>query len=322
YHPEMGLIDLFGGMQDLKQRRIRCVGDPDCRFSEDSLRVMRGIRFCSQLSFSMESKTEKSLRKNASLLSHVAAERLSAELLKLLCGENVCAVLLQYSDILGEIIPEILPMVHFNQHTPYHIYDVYEHTARSVAAVLATPICRLTMLLHDIGKPHCLTKDENGRGHFKGHGKISVSMAETILNRLRLDKHTIESVLLLIRYHDAVIEPSMPIVKRWLNRLTPEMFFMLLEVKFADNKAQNPTHDRQESYREIRIIAELVLSQQECFSLKMLAINGDDLIAQGIMPGKALGETLHFLLQAVMDNRCANEKDALLAFLEETSHPS
>lgn len=314
YHPDTGIVDYFGGIEDLQRKIIRCVGEPDKRFTEDALRVMRGIRFSSQLSFSIESVTEASLRKHAPLLQKIAVERLRTELVKLLCGEHVKSVLLHFPDVLGQIIPEILPMVGFKQQTPYHIYDIYEHTAHSIAAVKNIPVLRLTMLLHDIGKPSRFTVDDKGQGHFKGHGQVSVAMSEKILPRLRFDKRTAERVLTLVKYHDVDLEPREALIKRWLNRLTPEGFFQLMEVKLADNAAQNPLYDRSVSYREIIQMGQDILNRKECFSLSALAVNGDDLIQMGIPAGREIGEALQFLLQAVIDEKCENSRELLLEY--------
>lgn len=317
YHPDEGIIDCFGGIDDLKRQTIRCVGEPDRRFSEDALRVMRGIRFASQLSFSLEPETETSLRHHAPLLQKVAAERLRVELTKLLCGQQVEKILLDFPDVLGQLIPELLPMVGFDQRTPYHIYDVYGHTAHAVAAIDSVPVLRLTMLLHDIGKPSRFTVDEKGRGHFKGHGAVSVRMSEEILPRLRFDNRTTERVLALIKYHDVDLEPRENLIKRWLNRLTPEGFFQLMQVKLADNAAQNPVYNRRASYEEILQLAQDILDREECFSLSSLAVNGDDLLLLGMSPGKGLGETLRFLLQAVIDGKCENNRENLLEYCQK-----
>ena len=317
YHPDTGIVDCFGGAEDLRQKILRCVGDPDKRFTEDALRVMRGIRFASQLSFSLESATEVSLRRYAPLLQKVAAERLRTELVKLLCGEQVESVLLRFPDVLGQLIPELLPMVGFDQQTPYHIYDIYEHTAHSVAAINNTPVLRLTMLLHDIGKPRRFTVDKKGQGHFKGHGTVSVHMCEEILPRLRFDKRTIERISSLVKYHDVDLEPREALIKRWLNRLTPEGFFQLMEVKLADNAAQNPLYDRSASYRQILQMAQEILHREECFSLSSLAVNGDDLIKMGIPAGKEIGKALQFLLQAVIDEKCKNSRELLLEYCRD-----
>lgn len=314
YHPNAGIVDCFGGVEDLTQNIIRCVGEPDKRFTEDALRVMRGVRFASQLSFSLEPATEISLRKHAPLLQKVAAERLRVELMKLLCGSQVLKILLDFPHVLGQLIPELLPMVGFDQQTPYHIYDVYEHTARSVAAVESEPVLRLTMLLHDIGKPSRFTVDEKGQGHFKGHGQVSVQMCKKILPRLRFDKHTTERALTLVKYHDVDLEPREALIKRWMNRLSPEAFFQLMKVKLADNAAQNPVYDRSDSYREILQMAQEILDREECFSLSALAVNGDDLITLGIPAGKEIGEALQFLLQAVIDEKCENDREQLLKY--------
>lgn len=314
YHPDTGIVDCFGGTKDLERQIIRCVGESDKRFNEDALRIMRAIRFASQLSFSLESETEKSLRRNSPLLRKIAPERLQVELMKLLCGVQAQTVLLDFPDVLGQIIPELLPMIGFDQQTPYHIYDIYEHTVRSVAAIENDPVLRLTMLLHDIGKPSRFTVDEKGQGHFKEHSKSSVELSKQILSRLRFDKRTTQRVLTLVKYHDVNLEPKENLIKRWLGRLTPEGFFQLIKIKLADNAAQNPVYDRSSSYEEIIRMAQKILDNEACFSLSSLAVNGNDLLEMGIPAGKEVGEMLQHLLQIVIDGKCENARDKLLAY--------
>jgi len=317
FNPDMEIRDFFGGIKDIENKLIRAVGEPDRRFTEDALRIMRALRFGAVLGFEIEEETKNSIRKNAHLLKNIAAERIQAELSKLICGENAYRILMDFPDVLAEIIPQIRDSVGFDQKNKYHIFDVYEHSARAVENVDAVLHLRLAMLFHDIGKPFCFTVDENGQGHFKGHAKLSVDIAEKALNALKYDNATKDKVLMLVKYHDAVIEDDERLIKRWLNRLTPEGFFDLLKVKKADNLSQNPEFDRSADIDKILKKAKEILGRKECFSLSSLAVNGDDLLALGVPEGKKIGEALQFLLDAVTDEKCENDKQKLINFWQK-----
>ena len=296
---------------------LRCVGAPRQRFSEDALRILRALRFSAVLGFSVEGETAAAAHAMAPLLDKVAAERLREELLKLLCGKNVVPVLLEYPDVLGVFIPELLPAVGCDQRNRHHCYTVWEHIARSVGFAAPESVLRMTMLLHDLGKPACMTLDEAGEGHFKGHAAVSCTMSRTILQRLRFDKRSAERILTLVKRHDAPIEPTERAVRRLLNRLGEEGARQLLQVKRADNLAQAPAyHGRQREIDALETLLQSVLDQEECFSLRQLAVNGDDLLALGYQ-GKAVGEALQFLLNQVLDGATPNEKTALLAALQK-----
>lgn len=318
YSPVRGLIDYFGGAEDIRGGIIRCVGDPDTRFREDALRMMRGIRFASALGFAIEEKTAAAIRENKERISAVSAERIRVELTKLLCGANVKNVLMDWWDVLGVVIPEILPMHGFDQRTPYHIYDVWEHTAVAVSETPPVTHLRLSALLHDIGKPPSFFTDEKGVGHFYGHPAVSEKMAEEILARLKYDNVTRRRVVTLVREHDRIIEPTETAVKRALFRLTPEVFFNLLIIKRADNLAQSPNYrDRLATYDRIESMAQDILERNECVSVATLAVNGGDLIAIGMKPGKEIGEMLSLLLEQVIRGDLANDRDELLTYVKK-----
>ena len=318
YSPARGLIDHFGGAEDIRGGIIRCVGDPDTRFREDALRMMRGIRFASALGFAIEEKTAAAIRENKERISAVSAERIRVELTKLLCGANVKNVLMDWWDVLGVVIPEILPMHGFDQRTPYHIYDVWEHTAVAVSETPPVTHLRLSALLHDIGKPPSFFTDEKGVGHFYGHPAVSEKMAEEILARLKYDNVTRRRVVTLVREHDRIIEPTETAVKRALFRLTPEVFFNLLIIKRADNLAQSPNYrDRLATYDRIESMAQDILERNECISVATLAVNGGDLIAIGMKPGKEIGEMLSLLLEQVIRGDLANDRDELLTYVKK-----
>ncbi len=317
WSPEEGLIDCFGGREDLAAGIIRCVGDPDRRFGEDALRILRGLRFASILDFSLDYATAESLRRNRERLRLVAPQRIFPELLKLLCGPGAGRMLREFPEVFAVILPELEPLWGFDQRTPYHLWDVYEHTVRAVEAVSSEPVLRLTALLHDTGKPSCFFTDRNGRGHFKGHPAASEILAKTALRRLDADGETTRRVRTLVRWHDAVILPERPILRRWLRELGPKDFFALLQIKRADDLAKNPAFDRAELLDQLETLAREILKDGDCFSLEKLAVTGRDLLAAGVSGGREIGASLEELLEAVLSGACPNEKDALLRWLPE-----
>lgn len=318
YSPTRGLIDHFGGEEDIRKGVIRCVGDPATRFREDALRMMRGIRFASVLGFRIEEETATAIHENKARIPTVSAERIQVELTKLLCGDHVRDVLMEWIDVIGTVIPEILPMQDFDQMNPHHIYDVWEHTAVAVSETPPVSHLRLSALLHDIGKPAAFFTDEKGVGHFYGHPAVSARMAEEILTRLKYDNVTRRRVVTLVKEHDRIIEPKETAVKRALSRLTPEVFFDLLEIKRADNLAQSPDYrDRLETYDRIESMAQDVLEKNECISVSTLAVNGNDLITLGMKPGKEIGDMLSYLLDRVIRGKLENDREALLAYVKK-----
>ncbi|MDK2936575.1 MAG: hypothetical protein PWP62_1583 [Eubacteriaceae bacterium] len=318
YHPVRGIIDCFNGLEDIKNQVIKSVGDPNRRFQEDALRILRGLRFSAVLGFIIEAETYQAMRDQAHLLKRISAERISQELDKLLLGENVRKILIDGVDILGVVIPELLPLKNFDQKNPHHCYDLLNHTAVSVAAAAQISELKWVMLFHDLGKPACAKVDQDGTGHFYGHSRVSEEIARKRLNALRLPKEKIRKICLLIKYHDAIIEKDQRLVKRWLNRLGEESFRQLLAVKRADCMAQDAScHYRLEEIDEIEKMIDQLIAEQACFSLKDLALDGNDLIAVGIEKGPAVGKALKMLLKAVMEEGLVNEKESLLKFLKE-----
>ena len=311
YSDQRGLIDLYGGKDDLEKGIIRAVGEPERRFTEDALRILRALRFASQKCFSIEPETEKAIRKCLPLLSFVSAERIFAELKKLLMGKGALDVLLKYPDVITAIVPALKPSVGFEQKNPHHIYDVYGHTARAVAFSPYDETVRIAALLHDAGKPETFSV-KNGVGHFYGHTDASLALAERTLIELKCDNATKNEVLTLIKYHDPVIEPAEKAVKRALGRLGKPTLLKLLDLKSADNLAQSPEcAERLKQYDEIRKLITEIEERKDCFTLKDLAINGDTLISLGVPKGKEIGRLLGELLSLVMDGTLKNEKEAL-----------
>ncbi len=313
YNHKDGIIDCFGGKDDLLHKKIRCVGEPDLRFREDGLRILRALRFAAVLDFSIEEATSESIFNNRELLKNIAPERIRTEFVKLICGKNAESVLRNYRAVLEEFLPEIGGIVAFPQNNPYHIYDVWEHTLKSTASVAPSPILRITMLLHDIGKPLCFTQDEKGVGHFRGHNIKSMEIARAVLQRLRFDNETAGKIETLVQYHDIAILPDEKLLRRYLNRFGEETVRLLFKVKEADIQAQNPKFiSRLDSLKKAEEVLNTVLAGNQCFTLKDMEITGDDLISLGYPKGKIIGITLTALLDEVMDEKCPNEHGALM----------
>lgn len=306
------LVDPTGGRRDLTAGLLRCVGEPDVRFAEDALRILRGLRFAATLGFSIQSATAESLHRNRELLKKIAAERIAAELTRLICGENMGAVLRDFPDVLGVFLPDILPMVGFDQRNRHHCYDIWAHTIYAMEQIAPTPILRYTMLFHDIGKPRCFELDDRGSGHFCGHPRVSVSLAAAAMDGLKFDTATRETVLRLVDWHDRDIPRTEKSIGRALMKLGETDLRRLLAVKRADNLAQHPDFwGRQAEIDRAEEIMNTLLEKKACFSLGQLAVNGRDLLAEG-MVGPAIGEMLDFLLLQVIDGALPNEKAALL----------
>lgn len=318
YHPLLGVIDYFGGIDDINSRTIRAVGDADTRFNEDALRILRAVRFSSQLGFEIEEKTKASVFKNKNLLSNVSPERLYVELIKLLCGDNVLEVLCQYHSVLEVFIPEIAPMVGLDQHNFHHIYDVWTHTAHAVASAPKTPVLRLAAFFHDIGKPHTFSLSNDGTGHFYGHSAVGCELASNILKRLRCDNQTHDKVLTLIKYHDLQIPEDKNVIRKHLSKLSPEVFFDLLDIFRADNLAISPEfRDRQMHYNCLENIAREILQEKPCLKVKDLEIRGNDLMSLGLSPSREMGRILNELLDDVLCDKIKNEKHELINRAEE-----
>lgn len=313
YHPQKGLVDLFGGREDLEARIIRCVGDAQTRFEEDGLRILRAIRFASVLNFEIDEDTAKAIHNCRNLLAGIAAERIREEFCKLICGRGAVRILRDYIDVVAVFLPELDRCVGFEQNTKYHCYDVFEHTLHALELYRGNDlITALGILLHDIGKPLCYTEDEQG-GHFKGHAPVGVEIAREVLGRLRFDNETVRRMELLIEWHDIPLSAEKKRVKRLMQKMTDVDILRLLEIKRCDRLAH--AVDYQELPPELAVIPsvmEEIRAEDACLSLRTLAVSGDDLMALGIPRGKQIGEMLQSLLDDVIEERLPNEKNALL----------
>lgn len=314
--------DPFGGREDLHHQIIRCVGNPTARFEEDALRILRGLRFASQLGCSIEPETEAAIHQQAPLLTHIAVERIWTETERLLCGKNCTQILRNHLDVFGVFWPELLPMEGFSQQNPHHCYDLWEHTLHTVEAIDATILLRLSALLHDIGKFKTFTLDDQGVGHFYRHQAVGMPIADAMLQRLKVPTSLREQVVRLVEWHDRAIPATPKAVKRGMMKLGAPLFADLLRLKRADNLAQHPAyHGRQQELSCLEAILEDVLVQGQCFSLKQLAVNGHDLTAMGFH-GPAIGQMLQQLLDGVIDGIFANEKELLLSVATATQNQS
>lgn len=318
YNDEEGLIDPFSGQTDLKEGVIRCVGDPNVRFEEDALRIMRALRFSSVFGFAIDKNTAKAMRTKKLLLNEIAVERIRGELCKLLAGKNVLFVLSVFQEIISVVLPEIVPCVGFAQNNKYHSYTVYGHIVHAVANYHGTdPVVNFALLLHDIGKPYCYTKDENGKGHFYGHAVPSAEIAKKVVQRMKFDKKSQDEIVLLVSIHDDQFEPTTKNVRKWLNKIGPESLLKFIEIKRADMLAHTPgtQEERLKKLDEFKGLMEEELEAANCFSLKDLAISGRDVMELGIPEGKQVGQLLNIALDKVMQNAIANERDDILNYL-------
>lgn len=313
-----GLVDPFNGRKDLACGLISCVGNPDDRFGEDALRILRAMRFAAVYGFDIEDATAKSIHQNKEKLLNIAAERIQAELCKMLAGRGVLEVLLDYSDVMATIIPELKPCIGFDQNNRFHEFTVYDHIAHAVSNCDTTdPVVNVALLLHDIGKPCCYTEDHNG-GHFYGHGVHSYDLAREVLSRLRFDNKSRNDILELVLYHDAVIEPTPKTVRRWLNKIGEKQFMRLLDIRMADILAHKK--DTQGSRIEICIALRLMVSdiieQTQCFKLKDLVVDGYDVMNLcDVKEGKDVGCILNEVLDAVISGELKNERTAIIKYL-------
>ena len=316
YSPTRGFADPFGGRDDLKMRILRAVGDPDARFQEDALRILRGVRFAVRFHLTPDAATLSAMNVQAHLMDNLARERVFDELCKLLPLVSADD-LLRFAPILAQVIPELRPTLGFDQRSPHHAYDLFTHTAQVCAAVPGTLPLRWTALLHDIGKVPTFTTDENGRGHFYGHAQASAQMANGILLRLKAPTALREQVVLLIEKHMTKLEPEKKSIRRTLGRMgeqTVEALLLLQEADMGSKGTGLPAEMAQ--FAQIRQLIEEIKAENTCLRLKDLEINGHDLIALGYS-GPEIGNALNWLLEQVLDEQLPNEKNALLRAIQE-----
>ena len=315
YNPARGYIDPFGGQADLQSKILRTVGDPEARFTEDALRILRGVRFGVRFDLTAEDATLRAMNALAPQMDKLARERVFDELCKLLPLVKA-KDLLTYRNILAQVVPPLAPCIGFLQHNPHHLYDVYTHTAYVVEAAPADLALRWAALLHDCGKPQCFQLDENGIGHFYGHAQVSATLAESLLFSLKAPTALREQVVFLIDHHMTQWEQDKKLLRRRLGKYGVQGFFDLLALEKADCGA-----DSSVNFETIEALAREILSEEACLTVKDLAIDGRDLLSLGFPAGKALGACLSYLLEQVQDEQISNDRlpllDAAKLFLQK-----
>ena len=313
YSPKRGFADPFGGREDLRNHVLRAVGDPEARFQEDSLRILRGVRFAARFGLTPEEHTMQAMLSQAGLMENLARERVFEELCKLLLVAKAEDIT-RFAPILAAVIPELAPMIGFDQHSPHHAYDLITHTAHVVEGVPAELPLRWAALLHDTGKVTTFTLDATGRGHFYGHAKDSAAIADAVLHRLKAPTALREEVVTLIGRHMTRLQPD----RKFLRRLVSKYGFPLVEAQLALQQADMGSKGTAEDngsavFAETRRLLADLKAEDACLSLKNLAVNGNDLMALGFQ-GKAIGACLNQLLELVVEERLPNEKRALLDY--------
>lgn len=320
YSPTRGFADPFGGRADLESKTLRAVGNPRQRFSEDALRILRGVRFSVTYGLRPETETLTAMFALAPTMEKLARERVFDELCKLILQINAEELVI-FAPVLTQVIPELAPSLGFDQHNPHHIYDIYTHTAHVVEAIPKNLPLRWAALLHDVGKTETFTTNNGGIGHFYGHAERSAEIANAVLRRLKVPNELREKAVALVRLHMTQIEPTKKCVRRWLSRLGEEQFSALLALQQADLLGTGTADPDEFSFLDrLRSIAAQIQAENACLSLKDLAVNGHDLMALGYQ-GQSIGKILHALLDAVLDEQVENQKTALLHYIEkETYH--
>lgn len=319
YNPKTGLIDPFNGMEDIKYKKIRCVGSAEDRFNEDALRILRAIRFEAQLGFAGLPETMFEIERQYDRLKNISIERINSEFCKIVASEQFCVELVLYPNVFSLFIPELKDLIGFQQNNPYHAYDVFNHTVHAIEKCESDDlVVILAVFFHDFGKPHSYQDGEDGIRHFKGHGKVSAEITDSIMKRLRFDNETRNNVVELVYYHDATFEVGNKYVKRWLNKIGEKQFRRLLEIRKADIKGQKPDYEesRIEKVNNIENILEEILSEKSCFSLKDLAVNGNDVKeVMKLKEGKDIGYWLNEILKRVIDGELENNKYDLVYWM-------
>ena len=322
YNSEEGLVDPYCGYEDIQDRRIRCVGNPNDRFQEDGLRILRALRFSVQLGFKIELLTKRAMIDNRSLLNKISFERINAEFVKIIessSSHRARMQLLEFEDVLAEFIPELKSTFEFKQNNPYHCYPVYAHILTVLKeCVDADIITKLAAFFHDIGKPHCYQDDNNGIRHFKGHGKVSAEMTNDIMRRLKFDNDTREKVVQLVYYHDATFEVGKKYVWRWLNKIGIDQFKRLLVLRRADIMGQSKYYreERIQKLDAVKMCLEEVLKEKPAFSVKDLEISGKDVMKYMMMDEcPEVGYWLKHILKQVIDGHLQNNREDLIYYM-------
>ncbi len=322
YNDESGVIDLFGGLEDVHKRMIRCVGSPESRFNEDALRILRCCRFSSQLGFDIEEKTHEAAISSKLQLERISKERVSAEISKLLCGDFAEKALRENAGIIFTCIPQLAPMKNCTQENPYHIYDVWEHSLHALSHTKKDLITRFAILLHDCGKPSVKSIDEDDTAHFYGHAEASATIANDLLFDLRFPTKIKSRIAKLVKLHDQPLPMKDRRIKKLLIELQIDDFNRLLDIMKADISAQAPNiiDERLKMLDDMQSRAEEMLREGLPLSMKDIAVNGDDLIALGYASSEKIGNELRKLFEIAVNDPSRNAKEHLLKIAQRNLH--
>lgn len=320
YNHREGLIDKFGGMEDIESRIVRCVGKPKERFKEDALRILRAVRFSAQLSFSIDEHTKDAIHKMAERLKHISKERIQVEMDKLIMSDNPERIREAYElGVMDYIIPEFCIMMKTDQNSIFHDSNVGEHTIRVMESIEKDHYLRWAALLHDVGKPFVKTTDSEGKDHFYGHDEEGYHRAKRILRDLKFDNKTVDYVSRIVKHHNYKIGMSEASVRKSISVIGEDIYPYFLELRRADieGKSVHAIMGSQEKYQYLSETYRIIMEKGDCLSLKDLSIKGRDLIEMGIKPGREMGEILNELLNYVLDNPEMNKKEILLEHIRK-----
>lgn len=319
YNPKSGLVDIYGGIEDLNNGIIRCVGNPYERFDEDALRILRAIRFAARFGFKIEKETKAAMLKLYPTIGKVSIERINTEFTKTLECKDASRYINEFRDIIAYFIPEIRPMFGFEQHNKYHKFDVWQHTLKALSYAGNDIVVKLALFFHDIAKPLVFTKDENGNGHFYRHASEGAIVTKKILRRMRYSNDIIDSVSLLVSLHDFNPSATKKSVKKLLQKNGEKNFDRLMEIKLADMQAHKDEADM-ETKKIVACMQSIksdIITQNECFDIKGLALDGKDIMDMGVKPGPRMGEILRILLHEVVEENVLNTKEALIEYVKD-----
>lgn len=315
YNYKSGLIDYFNGIKDLNNKIIRTVGNDSERFQEDALRMLRAIRFSSELGFNIDNYTEKAVLENSNLLKNISVERIRDELKKILTSDNPSKGIIKLVELnlMEYIIPELLKLVDFDQRSKYHDKDIFNHVMTVLDGTENNLYLRLAALLHDIGKPITFTIDNNGRGHFYGHEFTGEKITIEILKNLKFDNNTINKISKLVKNHMKIPSTKNIVkVKKYINEIGKEDLYLLFQLMIADRKASAPEYRKYDDILKLKNLCDEIINSREPLTFKDMNINGNDLICQGIAEGQNIGIILKYLLELILENPKLNSKEILI----------
>ncbi|OON95813.1 MAG: hypothetical protein ATN32_01070 [Candidatus Epulonipiscium fishelsonii] len=321
YHPERGFVDPYNGKLDIKHKVISSVRNASDRFNEDALRILRAVRFSAQIGFEIDKQTTEGIVECKSLLSFISRERIRDEFTKICLSSNVYHIEKLYKlGLLEYIIPEFVPLFTTEQNHPHHIYDVAKHTIEVMKGVPSDIVLRYAALLHDIGKYKVQTIDKKGIHHFKDHALASEKMSRHILRDLKWDNNTIKEVCLLVKYHDYHLNQVVDsiLIKKLLRKLGEPLFDKLIILHEADAKAQNPAKlsKKLNLINKVNLLKDTIIQNNECYTLKDLAINGSDILNLNIVKNKKnIGDLLEYALNYVLEQPTKNQKELLIDYV-------